>query len=235
MPFLNIFKALFMLVVFSTTAVAAEKQAQSYDPLQGFNRAMDHFNFQADRWVIKPLAKGYRAVTPDLVETGVNNFFSNLGDVRTLVNSALQFKGEQTATAFARLAFNTTFGLGGVLDVATPMGVVTRSEDLGQTLGYWGVPAGPYLVLPFLGPSSVRDALAKVPDGTTDPLGYVEHIPTRNTGYGMRLLDKRVQLFKAENLVAGDRYSFVRDAYLQRREYEVRDGQVELEFNSSDF
>ncbi len=206
------------------------------DPWEGFNRSIYQFNKQADRFVIKPLAQGYQAVTPDIVETGIHNFFSNLGDVNSLVNNVFQFKPEAAATDFARITFNTTFGLAGLIDVATPMGLVSSDEDFGQTLGYWGLTSGPYLVLPFFGPSSVRDGLGRIPDNMMDVWPEVtEDIPTRNVGYGLRTLDTRVSFFAAERMIAGDEYSFIRDAYLQKRKFDVRDGKMDTKFNSNDF
>jgi len=206
------------------------------DPWEGYNRTMYDFNKSADRYLIKPLAQGYQAVTPDLVEQGVHNFFSNLGDITSLVNSILQLKLDSALQDFARITFNSTFGLAGVIDVSTPMGLPSSGEDFGQTLGYWGVSSGPYLVLPLFGPSSVRDAVGRVPDTYTDVWPVeVGHIPTRNSGYGLRLLDTRVSLFSAERLISGDEYSFVRDAYLQQRAFMVKDGQMDLKFNQDDF
>ena len=210
-------KHLALVLALSLAApVVAETKS---DPWEGYNRTMYDFNKSADRYLIKPLAQGYQAVTPDLVEQGVHNFFSNLGDITSLVNS-----------------INSTFGLAGVIDVSTPMGLPSSGEDFGQTLGYWGVSSGPYLVLPLFGPSSVRDAVGRVPDTYTDVWPVeVGHIPTRNSGYGLRLLDTRVSLFSAERLISGDEYSFVRDAYLQQRAFMVKDGQMDLKFNQDDF
>ncbi len=227
-------KHLALVLAFSLAApVVAETKS---DPWEGYNRTMYDFNKSADRYLIKPLAQGYQAVTPDLVEQGVHNFFSNLGDLTSLVNSILQLKPDSALQDFARITFNSTFGLAGVIDVSTPMGLPSSGEDFGQTLGYWGVSSGPYLVLPLFGPSSVRDAVGRVPDTYTDVWPVeVGHIPTRNSGYGLRLLDTRVSLFSAERLISGDEYSFVRDAYLQQRAFMVKDGQMDLKFNQDDF
>lgn len=205
------------------------------DPWQGFNRAMFTFNEQIDRYAVKPLAQGYRFVMPDLAEEGVNNFFSNLGDVRSTVNNLLQGKIDNALTSAVRVVFNSTFGLAGLIDVSTPMGLEQKPEDFGQTLGYWGMSSGPYLVLPFLGPSTVRDGIGLVPDMPLDPIGQVDHVPTRNSLYGLRLINARAQLLKAEQIISGDKYIFMRDAYLQRREYLVNDGEVEVRYDDSDF
>lgn len=206
------------------------------DPLEGVNRSVYSFNKAVDRVVYKPLAQAYTSVTPDLVEKGVHNFFSNIGDVTTLVNSVLQLKGEASAISLSRIMFNTTFGLGGVLDVATPMGLREQTEDFGQTLGYWGAPSGPYVVLPLLGPSNVRDTAGLAVDINTDVWSReVKPTDSKNVGTGLRLLDRRVQLFPVERLVSGDEYVFVRDAYMQRREFLVQDGRFDQQFDESDF
>lgn len=208
-------------------------QASDVDPLEGFNRKVYGFNKVVDNIALKPLAKGYQAVTPDLVEAGVSNFFDNLQDVGTLVNNLLQFKGHDALTDFGRIAFNTTIGLGGVIDVSSKMGLKKNNEDFGQTLGAWGLPSGPYVVMPLFGPSTLRDAPASfVP---LDAWGYVEHVPTRNVGYATRIVDNRAKLFEYEKLISGDEYIFVRDAYLGLRQQEVSDGVLDEAFNEDDF
>ncbi|GHF77370.1 MlaA family lipoprotein [Thalassotalea marina] len=134
------------------------------DPFEGFNRRVYYFNAKADEYVVLPVVNGYKAVTPDFVETGVSNFFSNLGEISTFINALLQFKGSVAAETFGRFALNSTLGLAGLFDIATPVGLDKQNEDLGQTLGYWGVGPGPYLVLPFIGPSNVRDGFSSVVD-----------------------------------------------------------------------
>jgi len=213
----------------------AESERPEVDPWQGFNRAMFTFNEQLDKYALKPAAQGYRFIMPDLAERGVDNFFSNIGDIGSVVNNLLQGKIDDALTGVGRIVFNSTFGLAGFIDVATPMGLEPKSEDFGQTLGYWGMPSGPYLVLPLLGPSTVRDGIGLVPDMALDPIDQVDHVPTRNSLYGLKLLDARAQLLKAEQIISGDRYIFVRDAYLQRREYLVNDGEVEVRYDDSDF
>lgn len=222
-----------LVISFYSSGVCANIES---DPWEGVNRSIYQFNKKVDSAFVKPLAQGYHAVTPDLVETGIHNFFSNLGDVTSLANNLLQLKLDASLTDFSRIIFNSTLGLAGLIDVATPMGLKSTDEDFGQTLGYWGVTSGPYVVLPLLGPSSVRDGLAKIPDSQINPWAdEAGHIPTRNTGYGVNLLDKRVGLFSAEKLISGDEYGFVRDAYLQQREFEVKDGQMDSQFNQEDF
>jgi phospholipid-binding lipoprotein MlaA len=159
----------------------------------------------------------------------VNNFFSNLSDVWSFANSVAQLKLQDSAQTFMRVNVNTFFGLGGLLDIATEAGIDRRTEDFGQTLGYWGVPSGPYLVLPLLGPSTVRDAAALPIDVNGDPVNYVTNIPLRNSMYALRLVDLRSNLLRAGQLLqdaALDRYSFTRDAFLQRRRNEIHDGNL---------
>lgn len=213
-----------LLGAVSVSAMAAEQDEA--DPWEGFNRAMFSFNDTLDRYALKPVARGYKAIMPNILETGVSNFFGNLSDVGTMFNNALQFKGDAAAQDLARVVFNTTIGLGGIIDVATPMGLPEHNEDFGQTLGYWGVATGPYLVLPLLGPSNIRDGIGLIPDSMVDPVGEIDPIRTRNQLYGLRIIDTRASLLAAEQLLNGDRYTAMRDAYLQRREFLVNDGQA---------
>ncbi|BBB26833.1 MlaA family lipoprotein [Amphritea japonica] len=208
------------------SAAVAQDGNNEIDPWQGFNRSVFEFNEVLDGYLLKPAAQGYQFVTPDIVETGVSNFFGNLADVGSIVNSLLQLKGEAAVQDFSRVIFNSTIGLGGIIDVATPMGLPEHKEDFGQTLGYWGVQSGPYLVLPLLGPSNVRDGISKIPDSMLDPVGEVNPIRTRNQLYALRIVDTRADLLAAEQLLNGDRYTAIRDAYMQRREFLVNDGQA---------
>lgn len=205
-------------------------QAAESDPWEGVNRAVFRFNDTVDAWTLKPIAKGYQYITPQFLQDGVHNMFSNAGDVTNLANNLLQAKPAAAGKDVARLLFNTTFGLAGFFDVGTRMGLQRSDEDFGQTLGYWGVPSGPYVMLPLLGPSTVRDALAKYPDTYTYPYRYIDHVPTRNTIFGVGLVDTRASLLPAEKLISGDKYTFLRNAYLQNREFKVKDGQVEDDF-----
>ncbi|MEH6443335.1 MAG: VacJ family lipoprotein [Oceanospirillaceae bacterium] len=218
-----------VIVLFSFAVQASD----NIDPLEKVNRKVHGFNDVLDTVALKPLAKGYKAVTPDIVEAGVGNFFANIRDVGTMVNNVLQFKFEDAGVDLARVAFNTTIGLGGIIDVSSAMGLEKHAEDFGQTLGAWGVPAGPYLVMPFFGPSSLRDAPASfVP---LDAWRYVDDVRTRNVGYSVRLVDDRAGLFNAEALVSGDEYIFIRDAYLGLRAQAVKDGAIDEAFNEDDF
>jgi len=156
-----------------------------YDPLESWNRRVYHFNYRFDQWVFLPVVDGYRYITPSFLRTGVSNFFNNLGDVPNLVNSLLQLKGQRSLETTGRLLLNTTLGIAGLWDPATSMGLPRQSEDFGQTLGRWGLPPGPYLVLPFLSSSTVRDAGGTVVDWAVQPVGEVRPIELRNTLYGL--------------------------------------------------
>ena len=197
------------------------------DPLESFNRAMYDFNEGVDRAVVKPLAQGYRAITPIPVDMGVTNFFSNLADVRSAVNNLLQLKVTRAASDVGRVLVNSTVGVAGLFDVATNMNLPRYNEDFGQTLGVWGIGAGPYIVLPFLGPSSGRDAVGLVADWYLDPLTYVDDGGVAWGLKGLRVIDRRADLLAASKVLeqaALDPYAFVREAYLQRRESDVYDG-----------
>lgn len=205
------------------------------DPWESFNRKIYAFNDVADRYFLKPVAKGYQWITPQFLEDGIHRIFSNLGEVSNILNSLLQAKFKNSAVDTGRLLINSTVGLLGFFDVATKMGLEPHAEDFGQTLGYWGLNSGPYIVLPLLGPRNVRDGFGGVADTFTNPVGYIDHVPTRNQVMGVGVIDMRAQLLQSEELITGDRYIFIRDAYLQRREFLVRDGIVEDSFGSEDY
>ncbi len=205
-------------------------QAAEEDPWEGFNRAIFRFNDTLDTYALKPLAKGYQAVTPQFVEEGIHNVFGNVGDVGNLANNLFQAKFHDAGVDTSRLIFNTTFGVLGFFDVATRMGLSRSDEDFGQTLGAWGVNSGPYLVLPLFGPSTVRDAAGLVPESFLGPYPYMDHVPTRNVTRGVEAVDTRASLLSAEKMITGDKYIFLRNAYLQNREFRVKDGQVEDDF-----
>jgi phospholipid-binding lipoprotein MlaA len=197
------------------------------DPFESFNRAMYTFNDTLDKAILEPVAKGYNAVLPDPVNKGVSNFFSNIDDVVVIFNDLLQLKIGQALSDTARVFFNTTFGLLGFIDVASSMDLPKHDEDLGQTFGYWGVSTGPYLVLPFLGPSDIRDTVGLIGDAYVDPLNDITPNSTRNGLILLEGIDTRAGLLTASKVLqeaALDEYLFVRDAYLQRRENLVHDG-----------
>ena len=197
------------------------------DPFESFNRGVYKFNDTLDKVVVKPVAKGYNTVLPSPVRRGVSNFFSNLNDVTVAVNDLLQLKGKQAISDTGRILVNTTVGLFGLIDVASSVGLAKHNEDFGQTLGYWGIGSGPYLMLPFLGPSSVRDSVGLYADTATSESDRLKHVGVRNEVYATSLLAKRAALLDDEVVLdeaAIDRYSFIRDAYLQHRQNLVYDG-----------
>jgi len=208
------------------------------DPLERVNRVTFAFNDVADKVVLIPVAKGYRAVFPGFMRTGIANFFSNLEDVWISVNDVLQGKFQEGLEDATRVIFNSTFGIAGLFDFASDAGLAKRNEDFGQTLGWWGVDSGPYVVIPFLGPSTFRDGFGLLVDGRAD-LVYraVDDVPLRNSLYATRAISNRANLLDASSVVeqaALDRYSFVRDAWLQRRRNLVYDGNPPRERDDSD-
>ncbi len=204
------------------------------DPIEGFNRAMYGFNEAVDTVVIKPVAQGYDYVLPSPVRTGVTNFFGNLADLFIGVNNLLQGKPEQAVSDLGRVLINSTVGILGLFDVATPAGLEKHEEDFGQTFGRWGVGNGAYVVLPIVGPRTVRDTAGFLVDGAVDPVANVSHVPTRNALLALRLIDTRADLLPADKVIeeaALDKYSYVRDGYLQRRRSLVYDGNAPREAN----
>jgi len=218
--------ALATMALLSSCASQANK-----DPLEGINRGIYKFNDVTDRAVFKPVATAYKAVAPTPVRKGFNNFFNNLGSITTVFNDLLQFKFNHAFTDAGRFVINSTFGIAGFIDVAAMDNIQYHKQDFGKTLGYWGAGSGPYLVLPFLGPSSVRDATGRVFDTiTTDPITYVRNrgqIELYNQLRLAQFIDARTELLTANDLIdeaSLDPYAFMRDAYLQRRETQILDG-----------
>ena len=197
------------------------------DPLEGFNRAMFAFNDSVDKAVVKPVAQGYVLVVPSLVRFGVSNFFGNIGDVFIAVNNLLQGKLPEAFGDMGRVAINSTVGLLGLIDVASDAGLEKHDEDFGQTIGRWGIADGPYVVLPILGPRTLRDAFAQILDTKTDPVAQLDRIPSRNTLLATRGVSERADYLSTDKIVdeaALDRYAYIRDAYLQRRRSKLYDG-----------
>ena len=206
---------------------ATGPSANPKDPLEPMNRSISKFNEVLDDNVLKPAAKGYRDITPQPVQTGVHNVFNNLSDIWSTVNNGLQLKGRDTAESLMRSVVNTVFGIYGIFDVATEIGLERHPEDFGQTLGVWGVPNGPYVVLPLFGPSTLRDTAGMPVDTSVDYVRNLDHIATRNSAMAVRIVDKRAGLLDAGNMLneaAIDKYTFTRDAYLQYRRNQVYDG-----------
>jgi phospholipid-binding lipoprotein MlaA len=199
------------------------------DPWERFNRSVFKFNDGLDRAIAKPVAKGYVKVVPRVIRTGISNAYSNLDTVPTIINDALQGKFRQAGHDSARFLLNSTLGLGGLFDPASAAGLEYNEEDLGQTLGKWGVESGPYLMLPILGPSSARDAFSRAADTFLEPVWYLEDDSTRYLIRLGDLLDQRASLLELDAQLerSYDKYAFVRNAWLQRREYQVKDGDVD--------
>lgn len=221
--------ALLAMAMFATACATIPPNAGSNpaDPWERYNRHMSEFNDRVDRAVLKPVATAYADYVPEGARRCVTNVFNNLWDVPSALNNLLQGKPAEAASDLCRVVINSTVGLLGCFDVAQKMGLQRTDEDFGQTLGVWGSGPGPYFVWPFLGPSSVRDSVGRVVGFYTDPLDYVEPIRLRNSLWGTRLVDTRAQLLPAEKIVDGaalDKYQFIRDAYLQRRQNQVYDG-----------
>lgn len=218
--------------VLALAGCASGPQANPNDPFEPYNRGMTTFNDKVDEAVLKPVATAYRDVTPRLVRTGVSNFFANLGDAWSFVNNVLQLRAEEALDSLVRFNVNTVFGLGGVFDIASEMNIERHKQDLGLTLGHWGVPAGPYLVLPLLGPSTVRDTAVLPAETYGNLLREVDPVSARNQLYALRIVDKRASLLGAGSVLesaALDKYSFTRDAFLQYRNQQSAAGRVQNE------
>jgi phospholipid-binding lipoprotein MlaA len=197
------------------------------DPFEKFNRGVYQFNETVDRAVLKPVAEGYRFVLPQFIRSSVSNFFSNINDVIVVLNNLLQGKFTTAYSDFGRIAINSTLGILGLFDIASEAGIEKHDEDFGQTLGWWGMPEGPFIVLPFFGPSTGRDVVGRVGDWFTDPVTYVDPTRSRNWVWGTRVVNRRAELLDASKVLetaALDPYEFVRDAYLQRRRNLINDG-----------
>lgn len=229
--------SLLLMVLVTGCATQANR-----DPLEAVNRGVYKFNDVTDKVVLKPVATTYKAITPAPVRKGVSNFFSNLTSITSVLNNILQLKFSNAFSEAGRFVINSTFGLAGVIDVAGMDNVPRHIEDFGQTLGHWGVGNGPYLVLPLIGPSTVRDATGFVVDGTvSDPITYAHNIGEirlHNQLRAAQLVNKRTELLDATDILGDaslDPYAFIRDAYLQRRASQVQDGLVPVEFLDSAF
>ena len=214
-------------------SIPAGVEPSPRDPWEPFNRSVFEFNEGLDTYLLKPVVAAYRFILPEIVREGIYNFFSNYSDIYTALQNLLQGKPDYAFNDLMRVAVNTLFGVGGLLDVATPGGLEKHKEDWGQTFGVWGVPSGPYVVLPFFGPSTVRDTFGTAADLETDYLfKYVPDVGLRNSITGLRVINARNTFYEAGDLLDGaalDKYSFIRDAYLQRREYQINEGRNDEE------
>ena len=217
-----------LLLLFSCSTTGSSKN----DPLEPMNRAIFQFNEVVDDNIFGPVAKTYKYITPDPVETGVSNFFSNIGEVSTIANDVFQFKFKQAGYDFLRFSINTSIGVLGIFDVATSVGLKKNNEDFGQTLGYWGIPQGPYLVLPFFGASTFRDAPGLYADMQISPINQLDD-EEELTLNALNAVSTRARLLRATKILdtaAKDKYIFIRESYLQKRESMVNDGDSEEDF-----
>lgn len=217
----------FLLAGCATAPPGVTYGADPRDPWERYNRSMTKFNDSVDKAVLKPVATAYTKVLPSPARTGVSNFFDNISDAWSFVNNVLQAKPEGALFSFWRVAVNSTIGLGGVLDPATEMRLYRHRKDFGMTLGRWGVPPGPYFVLPVLGPSTVRDTAALPADVWGNAANHIQNIALRNSLFVLRAVDTRAQLLGATDLIGQasiDPYSFTRDAWLQKRRNDIYDG-----------
>ena len=229
--------SLLTLLMIGFMSISTNGNSSDNDPLEPMNRAIFEFNEVVDDNILEPVAKGYRYVTPDPVERSVSNFFNNLGEINTIINSALQMKLDKTITSSSRLAINSTVGVLGLFDVATSLGIQREREDFGQTLGHYGISSGPYLVLPFFGPSSFRDAPGFYADvmmeKSISPIYTELHHEERQAIQATNVIDTRANLLKATKILdtaAKDKYIFLRESYLQRRAKLVTDGKDVQDF-----
>ena len=214
-------------------SIPAGVEPSPHDPWEPFNRSVFEFNEGLDAYLLKPVVAGYRFVLPEFVRDGIYNFFSNYSDIYTALQNLLQGKPGDAFSDLMRVVVNTTFGLGGLIDMATPGGLPKHKEDWGQTFGVWGIPSGPYVVLPFFGPSSVRDTFGTAADMESDYLfRLLPDVALRNSITGLRVVNGRNTYYEAGDLLDGaaiDKYSFMRDAYIQRREYQINEGREDEE------
>ena len=204
------------------------------DPLKNINEKTHNLNQTLDLQLASPVARLYKRVTPDFVEIGITNFTRNLEDLSIALNNVLQGKVNDGFSDLIRFTINSTIGMGGFVDVASDLGFDKHDEDFGQTLAVWGVSDGPYLVIPGLGPSTMRDTLAMIPDAFLTPLWLIDHDRTSYSLTAIDLVDTRARYLGLESVVIGDEYLFYRDAYLQSREFEILDGEVDDEFDEFD-
>jgi len=207
------------------------------DPFEPWNRAMYDVHQAVDGTIVKPIAQAYVAATPELIRTGVSNFFGNIDDLFTGINNVLEGRGNQAGDDFGRVLLNSTFGMGGILDLASMMGITKDKKDFGITFGKWGVPQGPYFFVPLFGPTTLRDGTGVAVRYFLSPIGHINDIPVRNTLYGIGYLDTRAQALSAESVLdtaALDRYRFLRNAYLKNRRFQVYDGKPPPEEDEDD-
>jgi phospholipid-binding lipoprotein MlaA len=225
---------LLLILPLSFAQAQVLEDEKNIDPLESINRPIYALNNGLDRFLIRPLALGYHIVMPDAGERGVGNFFANLYDANAAFNALLQWRLEGVAQSGGRFLVNSTAGVLGLMDVATPIGIRPYRTDFGHTLAIWGFESGPYIMVPFFGPRTIRSGTGTIVDIYASPQVLVDNVRLRNTLFGIELIDARARLLRAEELMSGDRYIFVRDAYLQQREFFVNEGVVEDNFSDFD-
>ena len=227
---MNIIKICFIGIIFILSNTAASE----IDPLKNINERTHNLNQTLDLQFASPIARFYKRVTPDFIEISITNFTRNMEDLSVAINNILQGKLNDGISDITRFTINSTLGICGFIDVASDLGLNKNDEDFGQTLAVWGVPDGPYLVLPGLGPSTMRDTLSMIPDAFLTPLWLIDHDRTAYSLTAIDLVDTRARYLGLESVVIGDEYLFFRDAYLQSREFEILDGQVDDDFDEFD-
>ena len=227
---MNISKiTILFLIIFSTTIFSTE-----VDPFQEINEKTHNFNLVLDEQLATPVARIYKKVTPDLVEKSITNFTHNIEDLSIAINNILQGKINNGISDLLRFTINSSLGVLGFFDIASNLGFEKNDEDFGQTLATWGMGAGPYIVLPGLGPSNLRDTLSMLPDAFLTPLYVIDHDRTSYSLTAIDIVETRARYLGLESVVIGDDYLFYRDAYLQSREFDILDGEVSEEFDEFD-
>lgn len=229
---------LFITFLFSSGCATLDGPPNPDDPFEAYNRSMFAFNENVDKYAFKPAAKGYNFIMPDIASKGVSNFFNNLDDIVVFFNELLQFKFADATATSARFVFNTTFGLLGLIDVASDMDLPKHNEDFGQTLATWGAPRGPFVVMPIIGPLTIRDTAGLAVDWTFfDPVLNRATLEQSLATLAVKYIDLRAGLLKASNILdetIPDKYAFIRDAYLQRREFLIYDGNPPEDFSEEE-
>lgn len=223
--------AVLLGLAITTSGCATSGKTDPRDPWEGWNRGVQSFNDKLDDYVMKPVAKGYQWITPSFVDRGVTNFFSNVDDINVVLNDLLQAKFSQGGIDTGRLLLNTTLGVGGFVDVASMMEIPKHNEDMDQTLGAWGIPSGPYLVVPFIGPSTPRGIVGVAGDTASNPINWITPAAIPYGAGTLKTIDMRADLLSATKIAdeaSVDRYEFIRNAYFQQRNYQIHDGNPPL-------
>lgn len=216
----------FGFICYAGLTIAADEPIDP-DPWSTMNRLTYRFNDRLDTWFLRPVARGYDRVMPEPLQRGLSNVFDNLGEPSVVINQVLQGKLKEGASDFGRFLINSTIGIGGLFDVAYRMGLLEHDENFGQTLAVWGVPRGPYLIIPLRGSATVTHACGMIVDAFTNPMRFIRPIRARSVTYGLYYVDLRTRLLGMDALISGDEYLFIRDAYLQQRDYLIKDGEIE--------